>query len=251
MTDSTKRFSDRVEDYIKYRPHYPVEIISFLKKKIGFDSEWKVADIGSGTGILSKLFLSNGNTVFGVEPNKEMRKAGEKELAEYKKFISIDGTAETTNLKDDSVELITAGQAFHWFDLPETKKEFARILSPGGTVALIWNSRKKDSTLFSKDYEQLLHDFGIDYKKVDHKNIDTNILDAFFGNYELKKFPNYQDLDLEGLKGRLLSSSYIPSKNHHTFNKMTERTEEIFRKSEKKGKVRIDYDTEVYYGKIK
>lgn len=251
MIDSTTRFSDRVEDYVKYRPQYPGEIIEYFKEKIGLVPDWNVADIGSGTGILSKLFLSNGNTVYGVEPNKEMREAGEKELHGYKNFFSVEGTAERTNLNGASFELITAGQAFHWFNLHESKKEFIRIMRPEGFVALIWNSRKKESTGFSIDYEKLLNDFGTDYKKVDHKNIDEKTLQLFFSEYETKLFPNYQELNLEGLKGRLMSSSYIPARNHPLFNKVMKRAEEIFTNWESSGKVKILYDTEVFIGKIK
>ncbi len=250
MTDPTKRFADRVEDYIKYRPGYPAEIISYLKVKCDLSPGRSVADIGSGTGILSQLFLANGNTVYGVEPNKQMRQAGERYLMQYIKFKSINGTAESTGLEDNSVDMVTAGQSFHWFNIDECKREFTRILKPGGVTVLIWNSRKTHTNRFSADYEQLLLDFGIDYKKVDHKNINKDTLKKFFKVYSFKVFPNFQELDLSGLKGRLLSSSYIPGRDHPAFNDMMRKAEEIFANSEANGKIRIEYDTEMYYGEI-
>ena len=250
MKDSTKRFSDRVENYIKYRPGYPADIIEFLKVKCGLSRDLSVADIGSGTGILTKLFLSNGNIVYGIEPNKQMREAGEKYLTQHQNFKSVNGTAENTTLNDNSVDIIAAGQSFHWFNINESIREFSRILRPDGWTVLIWNSRRTNTNKFSADYEQLLLDFGIDYKKVDHKNINEDTLKKFFKEYDFNIFPNFQDLDLEGFKGRLLSSSYIPERTHPVFNKMMNRTEEIFRNSEKDGKVRIEYNTELYYGKI-
>lgn len=250
MTDPTKRFSDRVRDYIKYRPDYPAEIISFLEEKIGFSKKWIVADIGSGTGILSRLFLKNNNKVYCVEPNKEMREAGEKEFGKYSNFISIDGKAESSKLYENSIDIITAGQAFHWFDLQETRKEFSRILKDDGYVVLIWNDRKTDADRFAKEYEKLVNDFGTDYKKVDHKNVTEEILRSFYKTYDMKVFTNYQDLDYKGLRGRLGSSSYLPGNSHPDFNKMMKRAEEIFRNSQVNGLVRIKYNTKLYFGKI-
>jgi ubiquinone/menaquinone biosynthesis C-methylase UbiE len=132
MEDSTKRFSNRVENYVKYRPHYPQEIINFLSEEIGLNSEKTIADIGSGTGISAELFLENGNKVYGIEPNKEMREAAEIYLEKYKYFISVNGTAEDTLLENDSMDIVLAGQAFHWFDVEKAKKEFKRILKGRG-----------------------------------------------------------------------------------------------------------------------
>ena len=204
-----ERFSSRVENYIKYRPKYPKKIIKYLKNKKILKKSSIIADIGSGTGILSELFLKNGNKVFGIEPNKDMRQAGERLLKNYSKFISIDGSAESTTLENNCIDIITAGQAFHWFELEETRKEFKRILGPNGYVVLIWNSRKKNTSGFPNDYEKLIMTYGTDVKEV-HKS--EKKVDAFF-NYEKKIFYNYQELDFEGLKGRLLSTSYIPLDN--------------------------------------
>ena len=109
-SNSTTRFSDRVAYYIKYRPGYPAKVITLLNREIGLSPATVIADIGSGTGISSELFLKNGNRVFGVEPNQPMREAAESRLAGYDAFISINGTAEATTLPDASVDLVTAGQ---------------------------------------------------------------------------------------------------------------------------------------------
>ena len=127
MAKNTERFSDRVENYIKYRPGYSDAIVKSLKETIGFDSNWVVADIGSGTGLSAEMFLKNGNKVYTVEPNKEMREAGEGFLGEYEGFSSVDGTSEATTLADQSIDLIVAAQAFHWFDRNAFKSECKRI----------------------------------------------------------------------------------------------------------------------------
>ncbi|MFX0042110.1 MAG: class I SAM-dependent methyltransferase [Candidatus Hodarchaeota archaeon] len=246
LQDPKKRFSSRVKDYIKYRPGYPQVIIDFLKEKNILKDNSVVADIGSGTGILSELFLKNGNKVYSVEPNPDMRKAAERLLGRYGNFISISGSAEKTGLKERSIDLITAGQAFHWFDIKKTKREFKRILNPDGYVVLIWNNRKKSGNNFSSDYEQLILKYGTDYKEVrkNEKNVNE------FYEYNKNVFYNYQDLDYDGFKGRLLSTSYIPLEDNPSFAKMLEDLQDLFSKYQKKGTVRLEYDTEVYYGKL-
>lgn len=248
--DSKERFSSRVENYIKYRPGYPTEIINFLMNEINFLPSWKIADIGSGTGILSKLFLDNGNFVFGVEPNNEMRKAGEQQLKNYTNFKSINGSSENTSLKKNSIDLISAGQAFHWFNVEKSKNEFVKILKEDGYVLLIWNNRKTNSSDFLRDYENLLINYSIDYRLVDHKNVDEKILSSFFSNYKLKIFPNHQIFNFDELKGRLLSSSYAPLPDHPGYNPMIKELEKIFNKNEINGRVKFEYDAELYYGLI-
>ena len=253
FSKSTERFSDKVENYVKYRPHYPSQIIPFLSDEIGLQKSWTIADIGSGTGISSELFLQNGNRVFGIEPNKEMREAAEKIFSEQEFFKSINGTAENTTLQPHSVDLIIVGQAFHWFDIQKCKKEFNRILTKGGYCVLIWNDRKTETTGFLIDYEKLLQDFGTDYKEVNHKKFDENVLGNFFGekNFKTKSFPNFQHFDYEGLEGRLLSSSYVPRKGENKFDNMIKELHLIFKKWNKNEKVTIQYDTKMFYGVIK
>ena len=250
MSDSTTRFSDRVEDYIKYRPHYPEVILTWLETNYGFPASWDVADIGSGTGISTELFLRHGNRVYAVEPNAEMREAAER-LFEGERFESVDGTAEATGLAAESVRLIVAGQAFHWFDAVKSRAEFVRILSPGGVVVLMWNERLVDSA-FEKEYDALILQHGKDYKTVNHRNIDELQIGDFYSpaTYLLKTFPNEQWFDLEGLKGRLLSSSYMP-KSGPGYAPMLRDLGQLFQRHQQEGRVRVGYDTKVYSGVMK
>jgi SAM-dependent methyltransferase len=245
------RFSSRTENYLKYRPHYPDEIINHLKKENVLNKKSIIADIGSGTGFSSELFLKNGNTVYGVEPNKEMREAGEKYLSGYKNFISINGTAENTTLKSGSIDIIAAGQAFHWFNFSKTRDEFRRITKPDGYLVLIWNVRRFTDAGFGTDYERMLIEFGTDYKEVEHKTITKSDYDNFYpGICKTENFLNKQMLDFDGLKGRLLSSSYSPDENSPNYKPMLNRLKEIFDKHHINGTVEMKYTTEVYYGKI-
>ena len=265
MADSTTRFSDRVEDYIRYRPHYPEAILPYLQETYGFTALWDVADIGSGTGISTELFLRFGNRVYGVEPNAEMRGAAERLLGEYALdgevaaggvlgrgvFVSVDGTAEATGLAAGSVRLVVAGQAFHWFDAVKSRVEFERILAPGGVVVLIWNERLAD-TAFEKDYDALIEQYGKDYKTTKHRNIQDELIGDFFRpvSFVLRKFPNEQWFDLEGLKGRLLSSSYMP-KSGESYAPMLQDLQRLFDRHQQDGRVRVGYDTKVYSGVLK
>jgi SAM-dependent methyltransferase len=251
MNDNTKRFSNRVDNYVKYRPSYPKEIISFLESSIQFNNKIIVADIGAGTGILSQLFLENGNTVFGVEPNEPMRNKAEELLKNYASFKSIDGTAEQTNLENKSIDLITAAQAFHWFNIDKTKAEFKRILKPNGYCCLIWNERLNTSA-FSKAYDNLLLDYSTDYAKVDHKNIDDKKIEVFFAPQHVikKSFNNKQVFDFDGLKGRLLSSSYTPDEDHPKHNAMIEALKNIFNSFNQNNTVQFNYETKLYVGRL-
>lgn len=248
--DPARRFSDRVEYYAQFRPSYPETLIAFLKQ-LGLGRASLVADIGSGTGILSELILQCGSTVFGVEPNDEMRRAAETLLGGYENFRSVAGKAETTTLHDEAVDFVVAAQAFHWFDRPATKSEFRRILKPQGCAVLIWNTRKTESTPFLRAYEELLVRFGTDYTEVHHTSIDETVLKEFFdGNVEKRVFENSQSFDFEGLKGRLLSSSYIPMEGHPNYEPMLAELDRIFRRYRLHGSVTFLYDTEVYFGKL-
>jgi SAM-dependent methyltransferase len=252
MTDPTQRFTGRVDNYARHRPSYPRAILSLLETRCGLTSASVVADVGSGTGILSELFLENGNRVFGVEPNEEMRKAGEKRLEQYLSFTSVAGTAEATTLDDARVDFVTAGQAFHWFDVERTQTEFGRILRPGGWVVVIWNARRRGTTPFLAAYERLLREHGTDYEQVEHGRSGAGMVDEFFGSdgYETKTFDNAQTFDLDGLKGRLLSSSYVPRPGEPGSEAALREAEELFHEHQMDGKVTIEYDTKVYYGDL-
>ncbi len=252
MTENVKRFSDRVENYVKFRPAYPAEVLEFLRVELNMQSVSVIADIGSGTGISARMFLENGNVVFGVEPNEPMRRAAEGFLKNFSNFKSIAGTAENTNLESESVDFIVAAQAFHWFDKTNARNEFKRILRKNGFVVLIWNERQLDSNEFLREYERFLLRFGTDYEKVRHENVTADALGSFFQtSFQKEVFQNSQTLDFEGLKGRLLSSSYIPSSvSNPRFGEMIKTLERLFETHQKNDTIQILYDTNVYYGQF-
>ena len=246
MTSTVERFSNRVENYAKYRPGYPPEMLEFFKDHLGLRPDHVIADVGSGTGLSSKPFLENGNMVYGVEPNAGMRAAAEGSLKEFKNFRSIDGASAKTTLDGGSVDFIIAAQAFHWFAPVQTRAEFKRILKPNGYVALIWNERQLHSTPFLREYEQLLLEFATDYERVRHENVDEKKLSSFFQrSFQKRTFANNQIHDFEGLKGRLLSSSYMPAEGE-SFEAMINDLRALFAKHDEDGKITILYDTNVF-----
>jgi SAM-dependent methyltransferase len=248
---NTERFSNRVENYVKYRPHYPQAIIPYLEQEADLTPVTVVADIGAGTGISSLPFLEYGVKVMGVEPNKEMREMAEQLLQRYPNFKAVNGTAERTTLEDASVDLVVAGQAFHWFHQEETKMEFRRIARKGAYVALIWNERQTGAD-FEKGYEQLVRQYGVDYKDTSHRNIGPAQLAAFFAPaaYKEHTFLNAQQFDYSGLKGRLLSSSYMPLSDHPDYKPMINRLEELFERYNRHGMVHFHYVTRLYVGPL-
>lgn len=251
MTDPVKRFSNRADNYARYRPSYPPGVIDILKSNCGLKETSIIADIGSGTGILSELFLKNGNQVFGVEPNAAMRLAAERLLGKFENFVSVEATAEATTLKPASVDFVTAAQAFHWFDREQAKREFARILKPGGQVVLIWNERRLKSTPFLREYENLLLRYGTDYQDVRHERVEGEIAQFFAPEtFQLKNFQNAQHFDFEGLKGRVLSASYTPEPGHANFKPMLAQLEVMFNSHQHNGIVSFEYETRVYYGHL-
>ncbi len=248
-SDATQRFSSRVDNYVRYRPGYPAEVLDLLKKECGLTSESVVADIASGTGIWTRWLLSNGNAVFGVEPNAEMRKAGDEFLKSYPRFTSVAGTAEETNLPDHSVDIVTAAQAAHWFDPSRARAEFVRILKPGGWVVLLWNERLTDSTPFLRAYEHLLLEFGTDYKEVRHERTTAEISDFFApAAYQERVFKFEQHFDYEGIEGRLLSSSYTPQPGQKNYEPMLGEMRKVFDEHQVNGEIVLEYDTRVFYG---
>ncbi|HXJ15686.1 MAG TPA: class I SAM-dependent methyltransferase [Candidatus Polarisedimenticolia bacterium] len=247
-----QRFSNRAEDYLRYRPGYPREILDALREECGLAAESVVADIGSGTGLLTQLFLANGNFVYGVEPNAAMREAGEHALEGWPNFRSVAGSAEATTLPDAAVDFVVAGQAFHWFEMNAARAEFRRVLKPGGWVAVIWNERRKD-TPFLRAYENLLRTYGTDYAEVAAAYPEQTRMEEFFGAgaFHHKFFPNAQDFDFDGLRGRLLSASYAPPKGHPNHEPMLAELKRLFDAHAKNGRVRVEYITRLYIGHMK
>jgi SAM-dependent methyltransferase len=251
FADAKQRFSSRVADYVRYRPGYPAEALTLLRTECGLRAGHVIADMGSGTGFLSEFFLKNGNRVYGVEPNEAMRQAGEEYLASYDGFASINASAEATTLDDASIDFVTAGQAFHWFEPAAARREFQRILKPGGWIVILWNDRQMD-TPFASAYEDLLVKYGTDYKRVRESYPEEHVIREFFGagSFSQRSLPNAQVLDWEGLAGRLRSSSYAPQEGQANYAPMMAGLNELFRANQENGSVRMEYATHVYFGRL-
>lgn len=252
MSEPTQRFSQRVEDYAKYRPSYPTAAAAILREECGLEPGAPIADVGSGTGIFSRLLLRQGLRVIGVEPNREMREAGARQLRCYPLYQSWDGRAEETGLPDRTLEAITVAQAFHWFDRKAARREFRRILKPGGWVYVIWNHRRMEGTAFQRAYECLLEEFGTDYHHVDHHGPTRADFADFIGSnhVESRIFPNRQDCNWEQLRGRLLSCSYVPAPGDPDCLPMLRRLEQIFLQYQVANRVTMEYDTRVFWAKV-
>ena len=246
----TQRFSDRVDYYVRYRPHYPPALVEHLAQAGGLRPDSIVADIGAGTGFLSEVFLQFGCTVYGVEPNADMRRAAQSLLATYPGFHPVDGSAEATGLPAASVDWAVAGQAFHWFDADAARVEFRRILKSGGHAAIVWNERNAEGSDFMRAYDALLHEYAPEYQVVGHRKIGAVAYERFFGHerYRLDTFPLAQEFDREGLRGRLLSSSYTPAPNHPSYAPMLTAMDALFAAHEQGGRITFTYVTKVYWG---
>jgi ubiquinone/menaquinone biosynthesis C-methylase UbiE len=252
VRDSVARFSDRAKDYAKYRPHYSAEILHALQQACGLLTEHLVADVGCGPGLLAEILLENGNRVIGVEPNLEMCEAGERYLARFANFNMIDGSAEATTLDDQSVDFVVAGQAFHWFQPAPARIEFARILKPGGWTVLVWHDRDTQSTPFLKAYEEFLRTHAVDYQKVNHKTVaNLEAITRFFSPNPVHLISQHtrQRIDFDGLRGRLLSSSYVP-KEGAAADLMFRKLPELFSNHQEHGQVVLEYETKIYYGHL-
>src|SRR2546425_8908515 len=251
VRDATQRFSSRVEDYARYRPGYPAEVIQLLKTECGLSAESVVADVASGTGIFTRMLLENHCRVFGIEPNAEVRRAAEEFLAGYASFTTLNGTAQSTILPDHSVDIITAAQAAHWFDPGKARQEFVRILKPGGWTVLMWNDRRINASRFSREYEDLLLRYCTDYHELRRLGGDLTVK-AFFApsDFQTRVFDNRQDLDYAGLEGRLLSSSYTPRAGDPKHEPMLRELRRIFESNQVNGRIIFEYDTRVYYGQM-
>jgi SAM-dependent methyltransferase len=249
--DSTHRFSQRVQSYLAARARYPLETAELLAKETGLKPSHFIADIGSGTGFSAEPFLRYGNTVIGVEPNDEMREAGDTLLKEFPLFRSVKGTAEQTGLPDASADYVIAGQSFHWFDVPAARREFKRVLRPGGWVVLMWNLRHFDSGAFNRAYEALLVEHGTDYTKIRDSHARESDIAAFFGgDFTRRAVSNNQRFDYAGLEQRLLSSSYVPAAREAGYQSMLDALARVFEQNQQDGEIVFGQDLELYFGKL-
>lgn len=251
VKDATQRFSSRVDNYVRYRPGYPPDVLELLKNACGVTPDSVIADVAFGTGIFTRMLLENGNHVFGVEPNDEMRLAGERLLQAYSRFTSVRGTAESTTLPDHGIDVITAAQAAHWFDREKARREFVRVLRPGGWLVLLWNERCTDSTPFLREYEHLLLKYGTDYHDVRHERTTAEIAGFFAPSpFRSCRFEMRQEGDYAALEGRLLSSSYTPTPEHANYYPMLRELRRLFDTHQVNGSVALEYNTLVYYGQL-
>ena len=248
----TERFTTRVESYRHFRPRYPAEIVDLLRRECGLHIGDLVADVAAGTGLLTEVFLAAGNPVVAVEPNDAMRAVCAALEPEYPKLQCVSGTAEQTGLPDASVALVTVAQALHWFDYAAARAEFARILRPGGWCAIVYNHRRMGGDAFHDGYEQILREFGSDYREVQSRHDGPEKIAAFFAPSAVTTatFSNYQDLTLEGVMGRVLSSSYMPQPGHPRYEAMADAVEKLFTQHQRDGVVRMEYETAVNYGQL-
>jgi len=252
MTDSISRFTRTVENYVKYRPSYPFAVVEFLQRACQLTDTTVIADVASGTGFLAEIFLKNGNQVIGVEPNTDMRKAGQHFLRNYPRFTSVPATAEATTLESHSIDMITVGQAFHWFDQEKTRQEFERILKPEGWVILVWNSpRKKTPFMIANERIWLNYLAPATTSETDGQAIEAGLRIWYSpGVVNFESFDNSQVVDFDGLRGRILSSSYSPAPEHPKYQPMLDELEAIFRAHQVNGKVAIEYECRVCYGQF-
>jgi SAM-dependent methyltransferase len=250
--DPTTRFTERVADYAAHRPSYPPEVIGVLAREGVLRPSDVVADVGSGTGILTALLLDHGNTVHAVEPNAAMASEATVRLGGNPRFHAVSGRAEATGLPDASCDVVTAAQAFHWFDIDPTRREFRRILKPGGAVVLVWNVRRTSSTPFLREYEELLQRFAIDYKRISAGWADEQAIARLFAPapFEVRGLEYLQAFGFEGLRGRLLSSSYAPPAGHPRHEPMLAELRRLFDRHQRDGRVVFEYDTQVYWGRL-
>lgn len=248
--DSLKRFSTRVADYVRYRPRYPRALVETLATEAGLTPDSVVADIGSGTGFSAEQFLQYGCHVFGVEPNADMREAGEEYLRTWANFTSIDGNAEATTLPPHSVDVVTAGQALHWFNLPAARLEFDRILQPTGRLAFFWNGRSWNASPLMQEYEALTNRYIVEQRTAHHSDVDTAALAYLFadGKYETRRIAWMQQMTLEQAVGRAFSSSYMPTRGSVEAASLEAEIMELFARYASDGVIDFVYETQLYFG---
>jgi len=249
LTDTTTRFSNRVENYVRYRPSYPQAVVQHLIAAFSLNRRSAIADMGSGTGIFTELLLGNELPVIAVEPNQAMRQAADARLHARAGYSSVDGCAEHSTLQAHSIDLITVAQAFHWFRQTEAKLEFKRILKPQGGIALVWNRRDSGSA-FLADYEAFLVEALPEYNEVKHTRLSDQEICAFLGtDAKVSSYDYRQEFDFDGLCGRFLSSSYAPADGDAAFTDVMDSLRTLFDQHADNERIVFSYKTQVYTGR--
>jgi SAM-dependent methyltransferase len=246
----TARFGDRARDYVRARPGYPPALLGWAREALGLVPSWRVADVGAGTGISARLFLEAGCAVTAVEPNAAMRAAAEQALSGWPGFRAVDAAAEATGLADGAFELVAAAQAFHWFDREAARREWRRILAPGGLALVFWNDRRTGGTAFLEGYQALLDGLP-EYAAVEARRPDPGAMRAWFGGGLLGEaaFAHRQELDWEGLLARFFSSSYTPREGDPARPPLRAALRRLFDAEARGGRVALEYETQAWAGR--
>lgn len=246
------RFTHRADAYDRARPGYPDAAVDTFLERAKFTGIPIIADIGSGTGIFSALFLNRGIGIKGIEPNASMRSTSEIRFQNTPNFQAIDGRAEATGLPDQSVNGVVTAQAFHWFDAATFRAETLRICKPPRWAMLVWNRRLSAGTPFLQAYEAFLREWGTDYAEISQRYENEDHIREFFGGpFTLKEFDNRQDLDRGRLRERILSSSYMPGPAHARHESMLEALDKLFDHYQESKEVTLMYTTAAYIGRVR
>lgn len=251
-SDSTVRFSDRVEAYLAGRPRYPATLVTHLEAVGALPARGDVADIGVGTGLSAEPFLAAGHRVIGVEPNAPMRAAGAEYLARFRAYDARDGTAEATGLAPASFDLIVAGQAFHWFDPAGFRMESLRVLRPGGWAALIWNDRDLAGTPFLAGYEALLVEYGNDYPAIRYRHQGTDAIPVYFGGRapQPAEFRHARSMDWSAIAALAGSASYLPAAGKPRHDELMAALRGLFDAQSTGGAIEMRYTCRVHAARL-
>jgi SAM-dependent methyltransferase len=248
-----ERFTGLADIYAKYRPSYPDDLIHYLYSEVGLSENSVIADIGSGTGILTELLLKENSTVYSVEPNEDMRRTAEAALSRYPNFISVNGTAENTSLNASSLDFITVAQAFHWFDRQAFKAECQRVLKSNGKVILVYNGRDGESELVMEN-NAVNFRYNPDYMAASGgmRGNDVRAYADFFrgGVCDYKVFRNDVVYDEDGFIGRNLSGSYAPKKESENYQPYVSALNQLFEKFSRNGTLLLPYLTRSLIGEV-
>lgn len=244
---TTSIFSHKANYYAKYRWHYVPEAIDYIVKVSDLKKDAAIADIGSGTGILTELLLAKAKTVYAVEPNAEMRLKAEERLGEQFAFRSVDGKGESTTLPDQCVELITAAHSLHWMEPADAKREFRRILKPEGWLATVNNVNLEND--FLEAWEEAMNECSFDFSPKEMRLKAFNP-DDYFIAYEVMEFPFRLLHTLDSWIGASLSIAFAPSDFDAAFGEYLEAVSDVFHLFSKNEHVEIHGVTEARVGRL-